>query len=55
MIPASYRRWTAGFRPAGVRVEGYKFRAGTMALLVGLMLGSLRKMAVPQRAGGRAL
>ena len=24
-----------------------------MALLVGLMLGSLRKVAVPQRAGGR--
>ena len=26
-----------------------------MALLVGLMLGSLRKVAVPQRAGGRVL
>ena len=26
-----------------------------MALLVGLMLGTLRKVAVPQRAGGRIL
>ena len=52
------------WRPMGVGLrgfgrqgpfEGYKFRAGTVTLLVGLMLGSLRKVAVSQRSGGRAL